>query len=110
MADHVPCESCQAPIIFAVVHNNAGRKLKHMPLNADPDPAGNVAVRPGTMTGYVLRKGQKAVPPEVTYLPHFATCTKPEAHRRRQRKGEARATRDGGRPRRKPVPTQPTLT
>lgn len=86
MAD--PCPSCGKPILFAVVANNAGRKPKLMPLDADPDDGGNVAAwrdDTGTLRGRVLGKGQKPVPPERLMMPHFATCADPAAHRRRQR-------------------------
>lgn len=89
------CPTCEAAgteawIIFVPVANNAGRKLKSMPLNADPDPAGNVIVTrlgTGALRARVATKGEKAVPPEVTYCPHFATCVDPGAHRRRQQRG-----------------------
>ena len=102
------CDSCDQRILFVVVLNNAGRKPKRMPLNPVPDPAGNVAVRAeasGARIGRVLGKGQKAIPPEVLYTPHFATCTRPNTHRRR--KAEARHA--AGQPARRPQPQQPTL-
>lgn len=108
MADPVPCESCHAPIIFAVVHNQAGHKPARMPLNAEPDPAGNVACFrdvTGTLQGRVLSRGQHPAAHETRYMTHFATCTRPEAHRHRQRKGEAfgeRTRQPGGR---RPAPT-----
>jgi hypothetical protein len=82
------CESCQAEIIFALISNQAGRKPSWMPLNPDPDPDGNVAAycdETGRMRGRVLVKGQEPAPHEKRYLPHFASCTNPAAHRRRQR-------------------------
>lgn len=105
------CESCGERILFVVVMNNAGRKPKRMPLNPAPDPTGNVAVRveaSGTRIGRVLGKDQKAVSPEILYTPHFATCSHPERHRRRQRRGEARHA--AGQLARRPQPQQPTLT
>jgi hypothetical protein len=79
------CDSCSAPIIFIVVANNAGRKPRRMPVNPDPDPGGNVAVRidgAGTRIGRVLGRDQKPAGGERLYCPHFATCTHPERHRR----------------------------
>ena len=110
-AGPVPCESCHAPIIFAVVHNQAGRKPARMPVDAEPHPDGTVACYrdvTGTLHGRVLGKDQQPATHETRYMTHFATCTNPGAHRHRQRKGEARATRDGGRAGRRPAPT-PTL-
>jgi hypothetical protein len=101
MPDPVACGSprCQAKIIFVTVANNLGHKPRQMPLNAEPDPTGNVAVMvtgTGALTGYILRTGQKAVPPEVTYMPHFATCTDPAWYRRKRDKGRT-AVQSGGR-------------
>jgi hypothetical protein len=109
-----PCDSCSKPIIFVAVANNADRKLKRMPLDAEPDPAGNVAVvtdGTGTMRGRVLGKGQHALPGETTYCPHFATCTHPEAHRRRQRGNWTAAVnaRNADQRRRRTAPAQPDV-
>ena len=81
------CRSCDAPIIFVVVANNAGRKPARMPLNPDPDPSGNVAVMvtaSGTRAGRVLGKGQQPAPYETLYMSHFATCEHAETHRRQR--------------------------
>jgi hypothetical protein len=115
MRDPVPCGSCAAKgtralIIFVPVANNAGRRLKAMPLNADPDPSGNVAVtRTGTgaLRGRVLVGAQKAIPPEVTYCPHFATCVAPQAHRKPRRDKGRGAVQPGGR--RKPPAPNPAF-
>jgi hypothetical protein len=81
-ADSTPCESCQAPIMFGWT-----RGRKRMPLDAAPDPAGNVAAyRDGrqALVARVLKKGEEPLGYERRYMPHFATCTSPEAHRKRQ--------------------------
>ena len=111
MRDPTPCDSCAATgatalIRFVRVHGENG--LSWMPVNADPDPAGNVAVGPNG-TGRVLAEDQQPVPAEVLYMPHFATCVSPQAHRKRhrQRKHEARAK--GGQPPRRPQPGGQTL-
>lgn len=73
------CARCKAPIIWArTMASESGRGGKAMPLNAEPDPAGNVAVRlvtPTTRVCRVLGKGeghdQRA---EQLYMPHAATC------------------------------------
>lgn len=96
LTEPAACESCaakgtQAMIIFVLVDNNAGRKLRHMPLNAVPDPHGNVAVRvdgTGTLRGRVLGKDQKAAGGETLFCPHFATCKDPGAHRRSQQRAD----------------------
>jgi hypothetical protein len=111
----VPCDSCAAKginalIVFIPVANNAGRKMRPMPLNAEPDPAGNVAVSrtgSGALRGRVLAGGQKAIPPEVTYCPHFATCVAPGAHRKLRRDKGRGAVQPGGR--RKPPAPNPAL-
>jgi hypothetical protein len=85
---HCDTPKCDAPIIFVVISNQVGRKPKLMPLDASPDPGGNVAVycdQAGTWRGRVLGKGQQAASYERVYCPHFATCKDPAAHRRRQR-------------------------
>lgn len=107
MKDPTPCDSCAATgttalIRFVRVHGEHG--LSWMPVNAGPDPAGNVALGPNG-TARVLAKDQKPTATEVLYQPHFATCVAPEAHRRpahRQRRHEARAK--GGQPPRRPQP------
>lgn len=73
------CSACQAPILWAVTERG-----KAMPLNADPDPAGNVI-----LTGEVRATDHGAAPlavvlgntselfgdPDTTrYMPHFVTC------------------------------------
>jgi hypothetical protein len=112
MRDPIPCGSCAAKnvralIIFVPVANNAGHKLRPMPLNAEPDPGGNVAVLKtgtGALRGRVLTKNQKPVPPDVVYCPHFATCVAPAAHRKPRRDKGRTAVQAGGRAKR-PAPT-----
>ena len=94
MKDPTPCDSCAATgttalIRFVRVHGENG--LSWMPVNADPDPAGNVAVGPNG-TGRVLARDQKPTAAEVLWMPHAATCVAPAAHRKRhrQRRHEAR--------------------
>jgi hypothetical protein len=91
--DAVLCESCagqdvEAWIVFATVSNNAGRKPSKMPVDAEPHPKGNVAAFRDVhkrLTGRVLAKDQQPTPYETRFMPHFATCVDPQAHRRRQR-------------------------
>ena len=95
MKPAVCCASCAATgttalIRFVRVHSEQG--LSWMPVNAEPDDAGNVAVGPNG-TARVLATDQKPVPAETLWMPHAATCVAPEAHRKpahRQRRHEAR--------------------
>ena len=75
------CRICQDPIIFALVGNREGRPPSRMPLNPQPDPAGNVAVyrdAQRTLVGRVLGKDDHVLGYERLMMPHFATCAKPE--------------------------------
>jgi hypothetical protein len=85
VTDTAACSSCGAPVIFVPVHKQAGG-ISIMPLNATPDPSGNVIVGPSGMAraGRIRRKDEQPAPHEEVYLPHFATCTKPGAHRTQQ--------------------------
>jgi hypothetical protein len=105
------CDSCQAPLIFARTQGG-----KQMPLNKQPDETGNVAAYQdhlGTWHARVLRKHQEPDAHEKRYLPHFATCSDPAAHRRRQRgnwkSAQADAAAKGRRRRGAPNPQQPYL-
>ena len=77
---------CRARLIFIPVHKQGGG-ITRMPLNADPDPAGNVIVSPSghSVVGRIKRKNEQAALHEVIYMPHFATCTKPRNFRRRDK-------------------------
>lgn len=99
------CPGCQQHVIRARTEARRWQLLDPKPV-----PDGPVAAyRDGTGTwrARTLKPGEEPCTHEQRFMPHPATCPKPPAHR--QRKGEARATRDGGRPRRKPQPTQATL-
>lgn len=86
----VPCPSCRALILWTTTP--AERRL---PVDAEPTPAGNVAVSQdveGQLRGRVLRTSQPTVQPfERLYMPHFATCKapppKPRPRTTRQRAG-----------------------
>lgn len=78
------CRSCGAAVLWAVtVHGNA------MPLNASPDPTGNVV-----LTGRKIRTKAGGQMPEChvygylfdddddRYMPHHATCPQAEQWRR----------------------------
>jgi hypothetical protein len=97
---HCDTARCGAAIFFVVVSNRAGRKPKLMPVNAAPDPGGNVAVmqdETGTWRGRVLTSGQDPSPWEKRYCPHCATCINPAAHRKRPPRNAAKANRPASR-------------
>jgi hypothetical protein len=60
-----PCRSCGAPIIWAITDRG-----KRLPLDAMPNPAGNVRLTGGN--AIVLKKDDVYDGPR--YMPHFATC------------------------------------
>ncbi len=77
----IPCTSCGAPMIFGSTTANK----RNMPLDPGDHPGGNLVawwhddrlwVR-GHKPGEVLAAGEHRV------VSHYATCTKPDAHRRR---------------------------
>lgn len=83
------CE-CGADYVFVTVGNQEGRPAGPMPVNAGPDPDGNVAVyRTATerLVGRVIGKSSVS-PHETLFMPHAATC--PDEARRRQQRAEVR--------------------
>lgn len=81
------CSACRAPILWAITERG-----KAMPLDAEPDPAGNVI-----LTGEVRRTDHGSAPvavvlgntselfgdPDTTrYMPHHASCPEAERFRR----------------------------
>lgn len=59
-----------------------------IPRNGDGSDARNVAAYQdptGRWLARVLKRGEEPLGYERRFMPHFATCTTPEAHRRRQR-------------------------
>lgn len=84
----IPCSGCAAPIWFAVT--TANRKL--MPLDARPNPEGNVAVHQDVTRTYLARVlGKNRTPDsfEKLYMPHFASCTKVALFRRQVARAQA---------------------
>lgn len=77
------CRSCDAEVIWATSQTG-----KAMPLNAKPDPFGNVKVygRPGAVSAVVLagdaleETRRLGVP---LYMPHHATCPQGRAWRKK---------------------------
>jgi hypothetical protein len=71
------CRLCGQRIAFIrTMASETGRGGKMMPLNPEPDPAGNVAVRyPDRLYGRVLCKDEHHDEhAERLYMPHMATC------------------------------------
>lgn len=71
------CRKCHAPLKWCKTKND-----RMMPLDAEPNEAGNVICEygeGGILRGIVLVKGDKR-PPGVAFMPHFATC-KARPHR-----------------------------
>lgn len=61
------CKSCRAPILWA--KTKAGKRI---PLNAEPDPTGNVVIEDGVAV--VLRRGDGPGPTVRRYTSHLANC------------------------------------
>ena len=63
------CKSCGRPIFWAKT-----TKGKPMPIDREPDPAGNLIVMDGT----ALVVAPLAYPTRLHWRPHFATCPQAE--------------------------------
>jgi len=75
------CRSCEAPIRWAVSDSTG----KRIPLNAEPDPAGNLAVR--LVDGRLRVRSAPAGRTELDAgekrgMSHFTTCPDADQHRR----------------------------
>lgn len=71
------CQACGGRLLWALTVN-----AKLMPLNPGPDPGGNqAAYRDGTggWRTRQLKAGEEPLRYEKRYMPHVATCLKPEA-------------------------------
>jgi hypothetical protein len=67
------CKSCGADIVFVKTQHG-----KTTPLDAIPNPAGNIVLVGGVAT--VAKPGQHA---EMTrYMPHWSTCVAAAQHRK----------------------------
>lgn len=80
MPDHVitTCSSCPAQIIWA----RTAATGTPMPINAEPDPDGNLVLRPGPDGPRALKRDAHLHFGATTYTSHFATCPAAAAHRR----------------------------
>ncbi|MFF2774832.1 hypothetical protein ACFVU3_07975 [Streptomyces sp. NPDC058052] len=80
LSGSAPCPSCGTPIRWAVTAAN-----RRQAVNADPDPAGNVAVYAdgtGRLRVRVLTTERPTLEhAEWQAMPHAATCTRPKTRR-----------------------------
>lgn len=79
------CASCGASIFWAVSANNS-----RMPINAEPDPEGNVLVsvsrsNPENKKCVVLKRDQARLEGRRYFTSHFSSC--PNAKKHRTKKG-----------------------
>lgn len=81
---HTHCRTCNAPIVWALTE--AGRR---MPVDAAPDPAGNVALlrTDSTVNAVVLGKHREPDPRATLHQSHWATCPNPPARSGKTRRG-----------------------
>lgn len=76
------CDTCHAPIIWTHTTN-----AKRMPVDYEPSPQGNIALRPGGMGPVsVVLSIAKQFGRKNLYTSHFMTC--PEANSWRKRNKE----------------------
>lgn len=75
------CSACGAPIRW-----ERTEKGKAMPLNQEPDPKGNVILKPYAdgMRAHILHKDEADLP-GTRFMPHHATCEKVGEFRRGKR-------------------------
>lgn len=68
----VPCSKCGRQIAWVRTETNQ----KGMPIDPDPNPAGNVSVRyeAGKLTAHVFLRSEKRPSGTTVFMPHFATC------------------------------------
>lgn len=72
------CRSCKAPVLWT--RTAAG---KAMPLDPEPNPAGNVVLVKGVAVVLGKRAAEGVAAVEGTrYMPHWATCPNAKEHKR----------------------------
>lgn len=80
MADRCRSHTCQAPLLWIITTNTGSR----MPLDAEPNPDGNVDVLPAVpgqpRMGTVHSQPPLMVEGEL-HMPHHATCPDAESYR-----------------------------
>lgn len=80
------CQSCDAAVVWAVT-----AKGRRMPVNATPDPAGNVVLVDQGISSPPLalvihtERQQTETPVDALHTSHFQTCPNAAAHRRTRR-------------------------
>ena len=82
------CSRCGATLRFVAMAATG----KSMPVNAVPDPTGNVAARwtgERWAGGYVLKPGEQARPGFKVFRPHFADCRASEPKKTRSESAAA---------------------
>lgn len=83
------CRECGAPLRFVVMAETG----KAMPVNAIPNPAGNVAARwtgERWAAGYVLKAGEQPKPGYKAFRAHWADCRTDEPKKSRSESAAAR--------------------
>lgn len=77
------CRSCGEAIYWATTASG-----KSMPVNATPEPEGNVLLTlsrsTGKLSAEVVGAEQKIEPDRRRYLSHWTTCPNANAHRRKR--------------------------
>lgn len=79
------CTSCHASIVWAITDRS-----KRMPLDATPNPEGNMAVmrdETDTLVCRAITAERPLRPGERAYQPHFASCPNAERHRKPAKAG-----------------------
>lgn len=89
---------CAARECRAEIYKPLTEKGRHMPVDVDPNPAGNLVWRQADYgTGrlewrmHAIGKGEHVDPGERRFMPHWKTCTSPEAFRRREKREKPEA-------------------
>jgi len=81
---------CADPKCRADIYKPLTENGRTMPVDADPNPAGNLVWRQVDVEGrrewrmHVLGKSEKVDPGTRRFMPHWKTCKSPEAFRRRE--------------------------
>lgn len=90
------CKTCRELILFVTMVNADGTVGRIMPLDSVPTSSGTIERkrnRAGKWFGRIVpadeRNGRKL------YVSHFATCDKPEAHRKKRETGRRRCSKCG---------------
>jgi hypothetical protein len=84
---------CAARECRADIYKPLSEKGRTMPVDAEPNDQGNLVWRQGDYGNgkpewrmHVIAKGERVDPGERRFMPHWKTCTSPEAFRRREKR------------------------